>query len=1033
MAWTEEQKRAIDLEGKNILVSAGAGSGKTAVLTERVKRKLLSGVHIKELLILTFTNAAAAEMKERIRKNVLKTPEIKDEADSIDSAFIMTFDAFSLYVVKKYHTKLNITRDIGVCDAILLERKKREILDEILDEYYESPSKEFSSLIDHFCLKDDELLKSSLLSIYEKIELKYDKKSFLDTYIDTYYTSDKIASFIDDYVSYLVIKQKEMRNLLDEISLFADGDFLGKLEDNFSKLLLAKSYEEFVLGCDFASITVPRGSEEELKKKKQRLFQIASEIKGYCIYSSSSEIEEEILSTRDDALCIIDILKEFDNRLEEYKNKNAFYSFADISRLAIKVVEENDDVLNDLKKQFQEIMVDEYQDTSDTQEMFISLISHDNVYMVGDIKQSIYRFRNANPTIFKDKYDLYQDKEFGEVIDLLKNFRSRKEVLDSINLLFDCFMDKEYGGADYQKSHRMVFGNNSYIEEGKTNQNYDLDVNTYNKDDLNGITSAEEEDFIIGKDIEEKINNKYLVFDKDLKILRPIEYRDFVILLDKSRDFELYKKIFQYLHIPLDILKDESLTEQDDLLVIRNLLRFILCIKEKRYDVEFRYTFTSICRSFLWKISDDEIYNYYLNNSFIESPLYLKCLKLVPLIDSMNLSSFFYKLLEEFNYDEKLFSLGDVKKGRIREEYLYQFCLNYERMGYGIKDFVEYLNDIYDKGYDLRFQMNVSSGNCCQIMTIHKSKGLEFPICYFAGFSSRFNMSELNERILFDSKYGIVLPKVDYYYKDTILKMLSKKMVRREEISERIRLLYVAFTRAKEKIIIVMPEVEEEEESSIVPVYLKEEYNSFLSIMKSIYSVVLPYVRKCKVIGSKDYLKEIKEGDNNLVKVDKELKVEELVIPYDYLERHHYSKEKMAPITISEKELMEVGTRMHEVLEEIDFSNYNLDEYDLSLYMKNKILAFLESDLIRNNINNSMYKEYEFIDLDDESVSQGVIDLLIDGEEVLIVDYKLKNLDDEAYQKQLNGYRKVIEKKTDKIVRCFLYSLLEEKFIEVLQ
>ena len=124
---------------------------------------------------------------------------------------------------------------------------------------------------------------------------------------------------------------------------------------------------------------------------------------------------------------------------------------------------------------------------------------------------------------------------------------------------------------------------------------------------------------------------------------------------------------------------------------------------------------------------------------------------------------------------------------------------------------------------------------------------------------------------------------------------------------------------------------------------------------------------------------------------------------------------------------------MHEVLEEIDFSNYNLDEYDLSLYMKNKILAFLESDLIRNNINNSMYKEYEFIDLDDESVSQGVIDLLIDGEEVLIVDYKLKNLDDEAYQKQLNGYRKVIEKKTDKIVRCFLYSLLEEKFIEVLQ
>ncbi len=1031
MAWTEEQKRAINLEGKNILVSAGAGSGKTAVLTERVKRKLLSGVHINELLILTFTNAAAAEMKERIRKNILKTPEIKDEADYIDSAFIMTFDAFSLYVVKKYHTKLNITSDIGVCDNILLERKKREILEEVLNDYYENPSKDFSNLIDHFCLKDDETLKNYLLNIYQKIELKYDKNKYLDNYIDSFYDHDNIISFIDDFISYLLLKQEEMRSLLTEISIYADGDFVGKLEDNFSKLLSATSYEEFALGCSFNSITVPRGSDEELKKKKKRLFQIASEIKDYCTYESVEEIEDEIMATKDDAFCIISILRDFDNRLEDYKNKNAFYSFSDISRLAIRVVQDNSDVLNELKNHFQEIMVDEYQDTSDIQEMFISLISHNNVYMVGDIKQSIYRFRNANPSIFKEKYDLYQDKSLGEVIDLLKNFRSRGEVLDSINLIFDCFMDKEYGGADYKKSHRMIFGNTSYIEEGKTNQNYDLDVITYNKDDLGDITSSEEEAFIIGRDIQDKINSMYLVFDKDDKILRPIEYRDFVILLDKSRDFELYKKIFQYLHIPLVILRDESLSEQDDLLVLRNLLRFILCIKEKRYDVEFRYTFTSICRSFLWKKTDAEIYNYFINNNYLESDLYLKCLRLVPLLNSVSLSSFFYTLLEEFNYDEKLFSLGDVKKGRIREEYLYQFCLNYERMGYGINDFVEYLNDVYEKGYDLRFQMNISNGDCVQIMTIHKSKGLEFPVCYFAGFASRFNMSELNERILYDFKYGIILPKVDYYYKDTILKMLAKKMVRKEEISERIRLLYVAFTRAKEKVIIVMPELEEEEETSIVPNYLKEEYNSFLTIMKSIYTTILPYIRKSNVIGTKDYLKEIKEGDNKLVKVDDKLVVDEVNISYDYLDKHHYSKEKMAPRTKEEMDLMEMGTRMHEVLEEIDFSNYQLDEYNISPFMKDKIVAFINSDLIKNNINYPMYKEYEFIDLDLDSSSHGIIDLLIDGEEVFIIDYKLKNIMDEAYQKQLNGYRSYISKKTDKNIRCFLYSLLDEKFVEV--
>ena len=726
------------------------------------------------------------------------------------------------------------------------------------------------------------------------------------------------------------------------------------------------------------------------------------------------------------------IIQEFDQRFESFKKKMAFYGFSDISRLAIRVVKENLDVLQELKSQFKEIMVDEYQDTSDIQEMFISLISDYNVYMVGDIKQSIYRFRNANPKIFKEKYDLYQDKIQGEVIDLLKNFRSRGEVLDAINLLFDCFMDKKYGGADYQKSHRMVFGNTSYNEEGKTEQNYDLDIITYSKEDLKDITSAEEEAFIIGHDIQEKIKNNYLIFDKDQKLLRPVEYSDFVILLDKSRDFDLYKKIFSYLQIPISILRDESLTEQDDLLVLRNLLRFIICIKENRFDLEFRYTFTSICRSFLWKKSDDEIYQYFINDSFLESDLYQKCLPFVQTMDSMNLSSFFYSLLEEFHYDEKLFAVGDVLKGRIREEYLYTFCQNYERLGFSVYDFVDYLNDIYEKDYDLRFQANSSNVNSCQIMTIHKSKGLEFPICYFAGFSSRFSMNELRERIVFDSHYGIVLPKVDSSYKDTILKTLIKRETKREEISERIRLLYVAFTRAKEKIIIVMPEVEEGEELEIVPDYVKEEYNSFLAIMRSVISVALPFVRKSNIVGNKEYLKEISKGQNHLKKVSQEMIVEEISVPCIVNEKHHYSKEKMAVSSKEEIELMSMGTKIHEILEEIDFTDYHLEDYEISPYMKKKILAFLNSSYIQKNILSPMYKEYEFMDEKEDGTFHGIIDLLIDGDEVLIIDYKLKNIVDEAYQKQLNGYRSYIQTKTDKVVRCFLYSLLDEKYLEIM-
>ena len=178
MAWTEEQQLAIDLEGKNIIVSAGAGSGKTAVLTARVQRKLRSGVHINELLILTFTNAAAKEMKERIRKTIKNTKELTAEANLIDSAYITTFDSFSLSIVKKYHTRLNITNKIKISDEVIIDLKKNELLEDIFNKNYLSPKKNFLTLINNFCLKDDKELKNYILNIYKKIELKYEKEKY---------------------------------------------------------------------------------------------------------------------------------------------------------------------------------------------------------------------------------------------------------------------------------------------------------------------------------------------------------------------------------------------------------------------------------------------------------------------------------------------------------------------------------------------------------------------------------------------------------------------------------------------------------------------------------------------------------------------------------------------------------------------------------------------------------------------------------------------------------------------------------------
>ena len=1030
MALTKEQTLAITTEGSNVIVSAGAGAGKTMVLTARVLRKLKQGIHINELLILTFTNAAAAEMKTRIRDEIMDNEELIEEVNLLDSAYITTFDSYSLSLVKKYHTRLNMTNKINITDEATIDMYKKSILEEIFNENYLSPKKDFINLINDFCLKNDRDLINYILNVYKKIELIYDKKEYLDNYFTNVFNDKNIDKYILEYTDLLKEKQANIRGLLNELNNYFEDSFVLKVEDSLSRLLNAKTYDEFVNSLDVETVKAPKNSAEAGKSIKETIYNIVKEIKAIAIYTSEEDIKEELLSTKSNLEVIINLLKEFDNRVEQVKHNKEMFDYSDISRLAISLVKDNLDIREEVMNSFNEILVDEYQDTSDIQELFISLIAKDNVYMVGDIKQSIYRFRNANPYIFKNKYDTYSREDNpGLKIDLLKNFRSRAEVLNNINMLFDLVMDDKLGGADYKVSHRMQFGNDDYTNKGKTNQNYDLDVLVYDKDNLNGLTKDEEEAFIIGRDIKNKVDSKYKIFDKKKKELREINYNDFVILLDRSKNFILYKKVFEYLNIPLNVLKDESFKQDEDTVVIRNLLRLLICIKENRIDNEFKYSFISVSRSFLFKTSDEEIYNYFINDNFKESELYLKCSEIVKEIDNMNLSNYLLYVLDSFNYDEKLLSLTKIKSFRTRCEYFYNLCLSYEKLGNTIYDFVDYLNEIFTGDYDLSFNINDSSTNSCKIMTIHKSKGLEFPVCYYAGLSSKFNTNELNDKIVFDNKYGVILPKVDNYYKDTILKLLLKENLKREEISERIRLLYVAVTRAKEKLIIVMPKVEEESyNEDIVPLYTREKYNSFLSLLKSIYSALLPYIKETDGLGTKDYL-DHKKSDKELQIVKDKLEVKEINIESNLLEEKHYSKDNLHLVGVHEKELLEFGTKVHEILEEINFNNYDLSNYNIDDNTKNKISSFINSDFMSDKLDSNMYKEYEFLYREDNTLSHGIIDLLIEQEDkMIIVDYKLKNIDDLNYDKQLNGYGKYIEDKTNKKTECYLYSIINEDY-----
>ena len=601
MAWTKEQTDAINLDHNNIIVSAGAGSGKTAVLTERVLRKIKSGVHIDELLIMTFTNAAAKEMKDRIRKK-LKKENMISELDLIDSAYITTFDSFSLSIVKKYHYLLGLDRNVGISDDALINIYKKKLMDEIFDEYYASGSIEFKHFIKDFCYKDDEQLKALLLKISDKLDMKIDKKKYLNTYLDTYYKDEFIDKAISSYFDVIEKYKSYIEEDIKNLSLYLDSKYMERLNQVINPLLKARDYDEVVKSIEFRLPNIDKDADTEAKNIKKEISSIVTNIKSLCVYENTEQIREEILSTKSNMGLIIEILNLFDNNFSKIKQENNMYSFNDISRFAIKIVEENLSVRDELTNKFNEIMVDEYQDTNDIQEYFVSLISKNNVYMVGDIKQSIYRFRNANPNIFKNKYDLYANTDSGIKIDLLKNFRSRKEVLDNINLVFNNLMFDDLGGAAYRKSHQMVFGNNTYIEEGKTNQNYDFEILTYKKEDTK-FSDTEKEIFAIGKDIKEKIENNYLIFDKDMLILRKAEYSDFVILLDRTRDFDLYKKVFEYLGIPLTLYKDEEIKSSSDILIIKNILKLEEAIDKESFDNSFKYAYLSLGRSFLFELT----------------------------------------------------------------------------------------------------------------------------------------------------------------------------------------------------------------------------------------------------------------------------------------------------------------------------------------------------------------------------------------------------------------------------------------------
>lgn len=1011
MANTKEQQWAIDAEGSNIIVSAGAGSGKTAVLTQRVIRKIMSGVDVSKLLVLTFTNEAASEMKNRIRDAIIKN-NLTKQLNLLDAAYITTFDSYALSVVKKYAYKLNISKNIGITDSNIITIYKYKVIDKIFDEMY--GEEDFDNLINDFCLKDDTSLKKDIIKLSEKLDLQLDKEKYIKDYFLHYDNEEFIGKMINDYMHLIRNKVIQLKDIYEEFTSYCSDSLIKKIDEYFNGLFNAVEYDEYVLFMSKSPVRFTSVDENGLELKEELKKKI-EEIKKLLRFKNKNELALGIEKTRKNIQVMLDIISKMDNEVAKYKDRTGSYEFNDIAHMALGIVQNNLEIREEIRNYFNEIMVDEYQDTSNIQEEFVSLISNNNVYMVGDVKQSIYRFRNANPYIFQDKYNRYSKHDGGIKIDLLKNFRSRNETLFNINEIFNLIMDDEIGNADYLDSHNMVYGNTAYDLENPGHDN-NLEIYNYDNEINTMYTREEKEIFIISEDIHEKIKNKYQVFDKKSNRLRDIKYSDICIITDRNKYLDKYKKILEYEEIPSVIYMDHELTNDNVVLIIKNLISLVDYVNKGIIDDKFRYLFVSVARSFIFTYSDDMIYQIDKNKKYYQDEIIKKC-KLInlnnPLEDIIN------EIFMVFNIYEKLTTLSGIDEYLIRIDNILDIASNLSGLGYNLEEFINYIEDVLNKGLTIKYSTNTSIDNAVKIMNIHKSKGLEFSLCYFTGMHNEFTIKEINDKILVSDKGGIILPYINENgdISQNILKDLYVDNFFKEEISEKIRLFYVALTRCREKMIIVTSlNKEKNGYGRLVPVNMRLKYRSFLDILNSI-DIIDKYVVNKEANYTHDYdiikLKEITKHTDGEVIDKKEIKIN-----YEVSENKHFSKESDI-LDIDGVKAMKYGTLIHEELEYADFDKKN------NKYLE-KLFNVISSDYI------NVYREYEFSYQENNIVYNGVIDLMLEYDDYInIIDYKLKNIMDEKYNLQLRGYKKYIESISNKVVNIYLYSLIEDKILKI--
>lgn len=913
--FTEDQEKAINEKG-NILVAAAAGSGKTAVLVERVIRNIIQNkINIDEMLVVTFTKAAASEMKEKIMDAIYKKIEedknnlhLKKQLIYMENAKISTIHSFCFSIIKENFYNLSISPSVKVGKSEELEILRNEAIDETFEEEYEKEDVGFKNYIAKYAgYRDDKSAKEIILTVQNFLntipfyeDFLEDIKNILSENI--FFESKMFKEFFLELKEGITEKKEALKKalkILENEKINLDGKDLDNLNKNISKIMTDIKFIEClerennwdnissIFEVDFLN-TFERWTSDKTKNEniaiskqiRDGVKEYLKELKTKIFFRTRKEILEENENIKSTIEEILYLSNKYEEKYAFKKNEAKILDFADLEKMALKLLirkpekdeieKENKeniigkyvktDIAKKISKRFKEIQIDEYQDINTMQEYILNSISSGNVFQVGDIKQSIYMFRNANPNLFLNKYLDYGTVLDGKTIKLFKNFRSRNEVLKYINEIFEEVMTEKMGGIKYDKSEYLNLGfpyklekddylpELIYIETKKENideENFEDEE----KEIVEELKNIEYEAIYIKNKIDEIIKNELIIYDKTLNTYRPVQYKDIVILLRSTKNkADIIENILSSGGIPVYTEESSGYLNSVD---VNKIISYLKIIDNPSLDIDL----LSILRSYFWHFSLNDITKViiaaeeFLNNNIhtndkkeIENK-YLKCknisiyekmkiylkipdedkndeiyIKVNKFIEDLKkykkeikylgISKVLYKLIYESGYTKYIIfePAGKIKKANL--DLFLQKAREYEAEGNSsLKRFVDYIEKIKMEIDDTESASVIGEDeNVVRIMTMHKSKGLEYPVVFLSNMNKKVNEMDLKSEIMLDEKLGIALNHIDIktnFKSSSLLKEIFINKKKNDIVSEELRILYVALTRAREKLYIL--------------------------------------------------------------------------------------------------------------------------------------------------------------------------------------------------------------------------------------